>query len=87
MCNENNRSMTYTDPERTTPRPKVARSRFVLLDSLSTNPLTAEINWDDVIPNKDDTFFSGSLNAFKKLRYSLLQRYPFLPPPCKMDFQ
>jgi hypothetical protein len=40
--------MTCTDPERTTPRIKVAMSRFVLLDSLSTNPLKAEINWDDV---------------------------------------
>jgi hypothetical protein len=55
--------MTYTDPERTTPRLKVDRSRFVLLDSLSTNPLTVEINWDDVIPDEDGTFFYGSLNA------------------------
>jgi hypothetical protein len=53
----------YTDPERTTLRLKVARSRFGLLDSLSTNPLTAEINWDDVIPGEDDAFFYGSLNA------------------------
>jgi hypothetical protein len=55
--------MTYIDPERTTPRLKVATSRFVLLDSLSTNPLPAEINWHDVIPDEDDTFFYGSLNA------------------------
>jgi hypothetical protein len=55
--------MTYTDPERTAPRLKVARSRFVLLDSLSTNPLTEEMNWDDLIPDEDDAFFYGSLNA------------------------
>jgi hypothetical protein len=40
--------MPYTDLERTTPGLKVAGSRFILLDSLSTNPLSAEINWDDV---------------------------------------
>jgi hypothetical protein len=48
--------MTYTGPERTTPRLKVARSRFELLDSLSAHPLTAEINWDGVIPDEDDSF-------------------------------
>jgi hypothetical protein len=65
--------MTYTDPERTTPRLKVARSRFVLPDSLSTNPLTGEINWDNVIPDEDDAFFYLSLNA---QIYFFKQRYP-----------
>jgi hypothetical protein len=65
--------MTYTDTERTTPRLKVTRSRFVLLDSLSTNPLTAEINWDDVIPDEEDAFFYGSLNA---QIYFFKQHYP-----------
>jgi hypothetical protein len=55
--------MTYTDPECTTPRSKVATSRFLLLDSLPTNPLTVEINWDDVVPDEDDVFFYESLNA------------------------
>jgi hypothetical protein len=55
--------MTKNDLVDITPKLKVAKSRFLLLEALSTNSRTSDINWEDVIPNEDDVLFYSSLNA------------------------
>jgi hypothetical protein len=55
--------VTKDDSAGTTPKLKVAKSRFLLLEALSTNSQTFHINWEDAIPNEDDVLFYSSLNA------------------------
>jgi hypothetical protein len=43
--------MTTNDSVGTTPKLKVAKSGFLLLEALSTNSRTSDINWGDAIPN------------------------------------
>jgi hypothetical protein len=55
--------VTKNESADTTPELKVAKPRFLLLEPLSTNSRTFDINWEDAIPNEDDVLFYSSLNA------------------------
>jgi hypothetical protein len=55
--------MARIDPAGTTPRTKVERSRFSLLEGLSNCSLTSDNNWEDEIPSENDVSFYSSLNA------------------------
>jgi hypothetical protein len=41
---------------------KTARSRFILLENLSTNPDTCHLNWDDLLPQEENEEFFESMN-------------------------
>jgi hypothetical protein len=42
--------MTQPDSNAGCAKTKVAKSRFLLISELTSNPTTDQVNWDDVIP-------------------------------------
>jgi hypothetical protein len=42
---------------------KTARSRFILLDQLSSHDSVAHINWNDLLPSESDEQFYSSVNT------------------------
>jgi hypothetical protein len=55
--------MAKNDSAGTTPKLKVAQSQFLLLEALSTNSRTSDINWEAAIPIASMTMHSSIASA------------------------
>jgi hypothetical protein len=55
--------MTQSAPNAGYVKMKVARSCFVLISELSSNPATDQVNWDGVIPSESNVDFDHSMNT------------------------